>query len=145
MSNNINIEKFDDLAIKLKNSKDLNIVLLITINNTDDKLKQLLNNFISKKSNIYPDVTFLNYCAKDSDFGKMPPIFDNYINMYPRLFHIYNGGVLSCTMKINNIEILEKSFKDLHDYYIEHATNNCNETKYDSQKFEVDESIQIIL
>lgn len=120
MANNLwEIIKFDDLIFLLKNAEKKFVVLSIITNDTSNNTKKIIKKVIKEKSKIYPKVTFLLYKAKQQDFGKLQPMFNSDITQYPKLYHIWNTQeIMSGVISIDNKEIIEISFEDFHEVYL---------------------------
>lgn len=132
MTNNLwEIIKFEDLIFLLKNAEKKFIVLSIITNETTDVVKKLIKKVLKEKSKIYPKVTFLLYKAKSQDFGKLQPMFNNDTTQYPKLYHIWNTQeILTGVISIDNKEIIENSFEDFHEVYMQgKLPNNENESE----------------
>lgn len=136
MTNNLwEIINFDDLVYLLKNAQNKFIVLSITTEDTDNNIKKLIKKTIKEKSKTYPKVTFLLYKAKHKDFGKLQPMFDKDITQYPKMFHIWNiQEIMTGVIAIDNKEIIESSFEDFHDVYLDgKLPNETGEKQKDNE------------
>lgn len=120
MPNNLwEIIKFDDLVYLLRNAEKRFVVLSIITEDTDESIKKMIKVFVKEKSKLYPRVTFLFYKAKKQDFGRLQPMFDKDITKYPKLFHVWDvKEILTGVLAVDNKEIIEKSFEDLHNVYL---------------------------
>ena len=119
MTDNLwHIVNFDDLAILLRNNEKRFVVLTIITNETSELIRVMLRKLIKEKAKIYPNVFFLYYKAQKNDFGNLKPLLEEDITKYPKIFHLYNRQILSVAASIDNKEIPELSFKDLHEDYL---------------------------
>jgi hypothetical protein len=140
MPNNLwEIIKFDDLAYLLRNAEKRFVVLTVITEETEESIKKMMKVFVKDKSKLYPKVTFLFYKAKKQDFGRMDPIFNKNVSEYPKMFHIWNvKKIMTGVISVDNKEILESSFEDLHDVYLvgklpeENEENTDNEEEHSS-------------
>jgi hypothetical protein len=114
------IFNFDDLVHCLRNAQKRFVVLAIVTEETDKKNRIIIRNLLKKKSKIYPKVTFLFYTAQKENFGKLKPMFDKDKTEYPKLFHIWDvKDIMTDLVSIDNEDIMEESFQDYHDFYLE--------------------------
>ncbi len=122
MENNLwHMTDFENLFTFLKNNKDKFIVLLLTYN-TDNSLRCKMRKYLKSKSKIYPKVFFLYYDTNFEDIGKLPPIFNENKNqtLFPKILHMYKGTILINDVSIDgDLELLENSFKECHDSYVD--------------------------
>jgi hypothetical protein len=140
MANNLwQIVNFDDLIRLLREGENKFTVLAIFTSDTSDSIRIMMRKLMKEKSKIYPKVTFLIYKAVKSDFGKLMPIFEKDETQYPKLVHIYNMvTVMAMVNSIDNREILEKDFKDFHEYYLK----GCNQIDEGSESEDEDTAVQ---
>lgn len=119
MSQNLwQVVNMDDLLYFLRNGKNKIIVLSLVLLNTDELIKRNIRKFIKRKSEIYTNITFLYYAIRDTDFGRISIISGNK-DEYPKMCHIYNVTELLVEVTgIDNMDILESSFKKLDNYYM---------------------------
>jgi hypothetical protein len=124
MSQNLwQVVNMDDLLYFLRSGKNKIIVLSLVLLNTDEIIKRNIRKFIKRKSEIYTNITFLYYAIRDTDFKRISIISGNK-DEYPKMCHIYNVTELLVEVtSIDNIDILESSFKKLHNYYINFIEN----------------------
>lgn len=120
MPNNIwEIMNFEDLIYLLRNAEKRFIVLSIITDNTDKNIRKIMKKIIKEKAHIYTKITFLFYTAKKEDYGRLLPMFDKDLTKYPKMFHIWNvKEILTGVLAIDNSEILEQSFEELHEVYL---------------------------
>ena len=98
---------------------------------TDDNLKRMIKKFLKKKANQFPHITFLYYVTRKEDFGRNTFLSSNP-NDYPKLCHIYDViEMLTEVLSIDNIEIMEKSFQVLENYYSQKNTSEIEENESD--------------
>jgi hypothetical protein len=138
MTNNLwEILKFDDLVFLLKNAEKKFVVLSIITDETSSNIKKIIKKTIKDKSKNYPKVTFLLYKAKTQDFGKLQPMFNKDIAQYPKIFHVWNvQEILAGVISVDNKEIIESSFEDFHDVYLQGELPSHNDTETENEKKE---------
>lgn len=116
------ISSYENLYNLFNKSPNKFIVLVLTVDETVSNTKKQLNKYIKTKSQIYPKVLFLLYNVKKIDFGKFKPMFNDKIEEYPKLIHIWNIDTILIrieSIKVNEFNILDDSFTELHSYYLE--------------------------
>ena len=107
------------LAYLLRNAEKQFVVLTVITEETDESIKKMMKLFIKDKAKLYPKVKFLFYSAKKQDFGKWDPVFNKNMSEYPKMFHLWDvKRILTGVISIDNKEILESSFEDLHEVYL---------------------------
>ena len=145
MSQNLwQIVNRDDLLYFLRGGKGKFIVLTMVLLSTDDNTKKIIKKFIKNKSKQYPHITFLYYVVRNEDFSKKISFLNNNVNEYPKMCHIYNVDTMLIELKaIDGIDIMEKSFKKLDEYYSANGKQNHNQQKTDElEESEESESSQ---
>jgi hypothetical protein len=125
---------FDDLLFLLKQASNSCVVLTLVLVNTDDKIKSLLRKYIKKKSLEFPNVMFLYYAVRDSDFSRGISYLDNK-EKFPKMLHIRNFTELLIELEtINDLELVNTSFEKLKELYNSYDKENTQDSKQDSKQ-----------
>lgn len=106
----------ESLVKKLKENKDRFVILALTLKDTPDSEKTMLKRFLKSKYKNYPNITFIYYCAKEKDLGRIS-ILKKDKSQYPYLYHIHN--VTTLFVIVNNVteQNAYESFSKVKEYY----------------------------
>lgn len=139
-----NIFKLKDRTKLLSLLKNLDsddfVVLTLFLEDTDEKIKNMIISFLKEKAQQYYNIKFLFYSVKYIN-GKLESIsstiFPKNKSDYPFIIFINNSNCLASGTSVKNIKILKETFNiisDIHDRIFDDDENNEEITLNNNQQ-----------
>jgi hypothetical protein len=113
----------NDLVKILKANEKKFVIVGLCLDNTPLPIIKTIKKFLKHYSRIYPNITFLYYCANQKDLGRMSLLTKN-VDEYPYIYHIYDISNIFVSVNRANQDTIHEAMNAVEEYYKKDLQNN---------------------
>jgi len=113
----------NDLVKILKANEKKFVIVGLCLDNTPLPIIKIIKKFLKHYSRIYPNITFLYYCANQKDLGRMSLLTKN-VDEYPYIYHIYDISNIFVSVNRANQDTIHEAMNAVEEYYKKDLQNN---------------------
>ena len=113
----------NDLVKILKANEKKFVIVGLCLDNTPLLIIKTIKKFLKHYSRIYPNITFLYYCANQKDLGRMSLLTKN-VDEYPYIYHIYDISNIFVSVNRANQDTIHEAMNAVEEYYKKDLQNN---------------------